>query len=145
MHDNGSSITYVTPSSEFKVGDSSSLDAKYKDKQLSYVSETPLIVEVDKTTGKQYEDPDTQYFYFRSLIDVCKLGISVVKTRNGNINIRDGNVGKHNRNKYELTMSEKLEIETKDMDEFYLHHDLDDVIKYSPNIYRPIGSERKKK
>ena len=51
MHDNGSSITYVTPSSKFKVGDSYSLDAKYKDKQLSYVSETPLIVEVDKTTG----------------------------------------------------------------------------------------------
>ena len=52
MNGSGKTITYVTPSSDFKVGDSYNLDAKYKGEQLSYVSETPLILEVNKTTGE---------------------------------------------------------------------------------------------
>ena len=45
-------ITYIIPNSSFKVGDSYNLNANYKDKELNYVSETPLIVEVDKETGE---------------------------------------------------------------------------------------------
>ena len=52
LNNQGSDIAYKIPSSDFKVGDSFSLDAKYKDKELFYVSETPTIVDVDRTTGE---------------------------------------------------------------------------------------------
>ena len=53
---NDEKIVYVTPSSELKVGDIYTLQAKYKKddekKELVYVTETPNIVEVDKETGE---------------------------------------------------------------------------------------------
>ncbi len=90
------------------------------------------------------EKPENQYLYCRSLIDVCNLGLSLVKTRKGKIKIRDGNLEKNSKNTFELTKSEILEQESEDMESFYLYNDLDDVIKYSPNMNRPIGSVGKR-
>ena len=90
------------------------------------------------------EKPDNQYLYCRSLIDVCNLGLSIVKTRNGKIKIRDGNMEKNSKNMFELTKSEILEQESEDMESFYLYNDLDEVIKYSPDMNKPIGSIRKR-
>ena len=86
---------------------------------------------------------DDKYFYCRSLMKICGLKIKE-KKKVTNIKI---NKKKLNEiiSSYELTESEKLERETINMDEFYLHHDLDEVIKLSPNSNRPIGSEGKKR
>lgn len=93
------------------------------------------------------ENEDDQYFYCRSLIDICKLGVTIIKTKKSTIDVYDGMPKRTwicNREIPELTESEKLELETHDMDEFYLHHDLDEVIRLSPNDKRPIGSEGRK-
>ena len=84
---------------------------------------------------------DDKYFYCRSLMKMCGLKI---KKKVANLKINKKKLDKMISN-YELTESEKLERETIDMDEFYLHHDLDEVIKLSPDSNRPIGSEGKKK
>ena len=84
------------------------------------------------------------YFYCRTLLDICELSISTVKTKVGNINIRDGNLRKLKNIDF-LSESDKLEIDANDMDSFYIKHDLDEVIRLSPDSKRPIGSERKKK
>ena len=80
---------------------------------------------------------EDKYFYCRTLIDICELSISTVKTKIGNIKIRDGNI-------HLLSDSDKLEIEANDMDSFYINHDLDEVIRLSLDSNRPIGSERKR-
>ncbi len=88
------------------------------------------------------ESPEDQYFYCRALMHICKLTLTTVKTRFGRIVVYDDNIAKR---KKLLTTTEILEEEAKNMDDFYTYHDLDEVIKYSPNKNRPIGSEGKKR
>ena len=46
-------IKYNEPKKEYKVGETFNLDAKYNDKELTFISENPSIVEVDKETGER--------------------------------------------------------------------------------------------
>ena len=86
--------------------------------------------------------PEEQYFYCRVLMDICDLSIKKEKkVKNLKVKRKIKDIDKE----YALTPTEQLERETIDMDEFYLHHDLDEVVRLSPNENRPIGSERKKK
>lgn len=89
--------------------------------------------------------PDTQYFYFRSLMDICNLSVNT-KTVN-NLSINDKAIIKSLKGKKidETDKQEELEEDSKDMENFYLYHDLDEVIKFSPDSNRPIGSEGRKK
>ena len=87
--------------------------------------------------------PESQYFYFRSLMDICGLRVKE-KQKVTNLHINK-NVLKKGLSSFELTKEEKLELESNDMDSFYIYHDLDEVVNLSPNKNRPIGSERKKK
>ena len=43
-----------------------------------------------------------------------------------------------------MTETDKLIDESTDMEEFYLWHDLDEVIRLSPWKKRPIGSKERK-
>ena len=45
-------IKYNELKKEYKVGETFNLDAKYNDKELTFISENPSIVEVDKETGE---------------------------------------------------------------------------------------------
>lgn len=87
--------------------------------------------------------PEEQYFYCRCLMDLCGLRVKE-KKKVTNLRINKKKLEKIIKDS-ELTPSEMLERETEDMDEFYLHHDLDEVILLSPNSNRPIGSEGKKR
>ena len=86
-------------------------------------------------------NPDDQYFYCRSLMDVCNLSIGV-KKKVTNLYINEKNIKKLK--KFEISEIDILEEESNDMDSFYTYHDLDEVIRLSPDSNRPIGSERKK-
>ena len=86
------------------------------------------------------EPADEQYFVCRTLMNICKLTVNEFKTRFGKLVVYED--AKERRNK-KLTKTEILEEETKNMDDFYTYHDLDEVIKYSPDENRPIGSERR--
>ena len=90
-------------------------------------------------------NPDTKYFIFRSLMDVCELSIN--KKNVSNLTINEKNMIKSLKNKKidEVDETTILEEESKNMEEFYTYHDLDEVIKFSPDSNRPIGSEGRKK
>ena len=91
----------------------------------------------------KYASEDTKYFYYRSLMRICKLSIKEKKkVTNLKINAKEL---KNYLDKSELTESEKLEEEANDMESFYLNHDLDEVILNSPNSKEPIGSIEKRR
>ena len=95
------------------------------------------------------ESPDELYFYCRALIDTCELGIKIIRTNRGTIESRDFNMKKLKNsnilNDDLLTDSERLITDARDMESFYLYHDLDEVIRQSKDANRPIGSEGRKK
>ena len=86
---------------------------------------------------------EDKYFYCRSLIDICELSISTINTKVGKITVRDGNMKDFTYQDI-MTDSDRLVLDSEDMDNFYILHDLDEVIRNSSNSNRPIGSEGKK-
>ena len=97
---------------------------------------------------------DDQYFYFRTLIDILHLSVRTIQTKIGKVEVCEENMKDSLITKWELEremkyrdiMNEKdqLEEDAKDMESFYIIHDLDEVIKLSPNEKRPIGSSVRK-
>ena len=85
---------------------------------------------------------EDKYFYCRVLAKICNLFIKE-KKKVTNLKINNQKLKSIQKN-IQLTESEQLEIESEDMDSFYINHDLDEVIRLSPNSNKPIGSEGKK-
>lgn len=86
-------------------------------------------------------NPETLYFYFRSLMDICELTIS--KKAVANLSVREKKIVHFfkKRDILSSTSEEDLIEDSKDMESFYTYHDLDEVIRLSPDSNRPIGSE----
>lgn len=86
---------------------------------------------------------DDQYFYCRTLVNICGLSYKI-KKKVSNLKVNKDKLDKILKTA-ELTETEKLEQDANDMETFYLKHDLDDVINLSPDKDRPIGSVGKGK
>ena len=93
----------------------------------------------------KHVDEDTLYFYARTLM--VMRGLTTKKKVVTHLTLNEKELLRliKKRSIYDSTIEEDLEEESKNMDDFYIRHDLDEVIKYSPNSNRPIGSEGRKK
>ncbi len=88
------------------------------------------------------ETEEEKYFVCRALMHICKLGLTIVKTRIGKLVVYEDAIA---RSKKGFTKTEEIEEFADDMDELYSRYDLDEIIKYSPDETRPIGSESEEK
>ena len=137
-------IIYVNPDNVYNDdGVLLKTNKKYllNEKELSYINDG-LFKEARESfiTRLNTTSDEELYFIYRALMSECKLFKRIINTKFGRLVVFDND--KHRR-KRTLTQTEILEEESKNMDDFWTYHDLDEIIKYSKDENKPITSERR--